>query len=663
MDYFGRKYDRLPGDNKRRNINPNQQEIESWEGNLSSTDKLLQTKKELSEVLPDRNFTWQYLAQLFSILLLLILGARLWQLQVIKGAESLKKAEGNIIHVKTNYAPRGVIYDRQGNIIAGNTSRYDLKVIPALLPDNNSQRLTIYQDISSITSISVSDISRLVEKDGLKNWNELLIAKNLDRDKSLLIKSKTIPGFFVQTISSRQYYCDQECAHFLGYTGLVDQDTLNSDEKYQPIDQVGKSGLEIYYEKELKGTNGAEYRIVDATGKIIQTLTPKESSAGNNLYTTIDSDLQKFVFQRLQDKLSSIPKATGASVVISDPNTGQILSLVNYPSFSINQMTKGLTQAEYDSLLNDEKLPLFNRAISGEYPPGSTFKIVTATAILAEKIADINTFINDQGSLKIVNKYDPSIIYIFYSWDHAGLGAVNVVKALSLSSDIYFYIFGGGYEEYQGLGIEKLIKYAEKYMLSKTLGIDLSGERAGFVPYPSWKQKTKNEQWYLGDDYNTAIGQGDILVTPLQVNAYTEAIANGGKIYRPHLLQTIKTSDGKIKLNINPEVISDNILEQNDLQIIRQGLEEVVTDGTAKFMQNAIVKVAGKTGTAQFNNNEKEHAWFTCYAPADNPQIAITVFVEGGGEGSDTAAPIALDIVNYYFSPEKNNNPANSSEK
>ncbi len=661
MDYFGRKYDRLPGDVKRRNLNHNHQEVESWEGNLSSNDKLLQAKKELSEVLPDRNFKLQYLFQFVSLLFVLILIGRLWQLQVIKGAESLKQAEGNIIHVKTNYAPRGVIYDRQNQVIAGNTSRYDLKVIPALLPEDDGQRLATYQEISEITSISVSDLSFIAEKDGLKNWNELVIRSNLDRDQSLFIKSKTIPGFFVQTISSRKYYCDQECAHILGYTGLVDQQTLDGDEAYQSIDQIGKSGLEIYYEKELKGVNGAEYRIVDASGEIIQTLSPKASQPGENIYTTLDTDLQKHIFQSLSDKLATLPKATGGSVVVTDVNSGEILSLVNYPSFSINSMTKGLTQEEYDNLLNDSKLPLFNRAISGEYPPGSTFKIVTASAILAEKIADINTFINDQGSLRIVNKYDPSIIYIFWSWDHSGLGPVNVVQALTLSSDIYFYIFGGGYEEYQGLGIEKLKKYAEKYLLSKTLGIDLIGERPGFIPSPTWKKETKNEEWYLGDDYNTAIGQGDILVTPLQVNAYTQAIANGGKIYRPHLLKTIKTSDGKIIQDIKPEIISDNIIDQNNLDIIREGLRAVVTDGTAKILQNAIVPVAGKTGTAQYYNNEKEHAWFTCYAPADNPQIAITVFVEGGGEGSDSAAPLALDIVNYYFS-SRPTDPASSNQ-
>lgn len=653
MDIFGEKYNYLPGDEKKRKLNANMQIIDSWEGNLSSEDLLLKNQRDISELVPERKMSHLKWLYLITIMLFLVLTARLWQLQIVQGAESLKKAEGNTIHVKTVYAPRGVIYDRQGKIIAGNVSRYDLKVVPALLPDDKSLREKNYLKLSSIANIDPKQLIDQIDKEGISSWHEIIIAKNLERNIALVLKTKNFPGFSIENISSRNYYCDQECSHFIGYTGQVSSEELEKNESYQAIDQVGRAGLESYYEKQLKGTNGAEYRIVDASGQTTSVLTPKQSKSGNNLTVTVDNDLQKLAYDKLSEISSKNNQVTGGALVATNPNNGEIISLVSFPSFSANKFTNGLTQEEYDVFLKDEKLPLFDRTISGEYPPGSTFKIITSAAILNEKITSPDTYIVDQGSIRIVNKYDPSIIYIFYSWDHAGLGRVNMVDALALSSDIYFYIFGGGFEDYNGLGIKKLQQNAEKFMISKTLGIDLYGERPGFIPTPEWKQKVKNEEWYLGDDYNAAIGQGDILATPLQVNAYTSAIANGGQIYKPHLLREITDSSGKKIITAQPEVISSKIITPENLAIIKQGMEEVVSRGTAKMMQSASVKVAGKTGTAQYANNTKEHAWFTCYAPADNPQIALTVFVEGGGEGSESAVPIALEYLNYYFSHKK----------
>jgi penicillin-binding protein 2 len=521
-------------------------------------------------------------------------------------------------------------------------------VVPALMNKITDDKYENYRQIAEILGIETTQVRELVEVDGIYNWNELAIAKNLPREKALLFKTKNIPGFFIEDISSRKYYCDYECAHVIGYTGQVSEDELAKNDQYQPIDQVGRSGLESFYEDELKGINGADYRIVDASGRTISVLTPRESLPGKNLVTSIDEDLQKLAYEELKAKIGQ-GNTTGGSVIISDPNTGEILTLASAPSFSAEKMSQGISQDDYNNLLNDKNLPLFNRPIAGEYPPGSTFKIVTASAILSENIAGLDDYVFDGGSVRIVNKFDPNIVYVFWGWNHSGLGNVNIVDALALSSDIYFYIYGGGFEDKEGLGIDRLKKYAEKYMLSKTLGIDIDGERTGFIPTPDWKVNTFGEEWYLGDDYNTAIGQGDILATPLQVNSYTSAIANGGKIYRPHLIKKLIDEDKKTLMEIKPELLKDNIISPENIDIIRTGLEAVTDNGTAKILQNAIVKVAGKTGTAQFENNTKEHAWYTCYAPIDNPQIAVTVMVEGGGEGSEVAAPIALKLINKYF--------------
>jgi penicillin-binding protein 2 len=638
----------LPGDKNARQIKTDPNLIDSWEGNLTSEDKLLKNQRDIAQLLPQRSL-WNYrVLQVIVLLAGLVLLVRLWQLQVVKGAESLKEAEGNMIHVKTSYAPRGVIYDRNMQILAGNTSRYDLKVVPAMMPHDPVTRENNYLAVAKILGKEAAELRDQAQKDGLYNWNELILEKDVPRDQALLLKTGLYPGFFVEDVSLRHYYCDFQCAHVIGYTGIVSESELAADSDYQAIDQVGRSGLEKFYEKQLKGVNGAEYRIVDAAGETVSVLTPKKSVPGNSIVTSLDYNLQMQANENLAEVLQK-PGITGGAIVITNPNTGEILALASAPTYSINDMTRGLTQDEYNQLLNDSKLPLFDRAISGEYPPGSTFKIVTGSAILSAGVAKKDDIANDMGVLRVVNKYDPSIIYMFYSWNHQGLGPVNIVDALRLSSDIYFYTYGGGYDKIEGLGIDRLTTYAEKFMISKSLGIDLEGERTGFIPSPAWKFETTGEQWYLGDDYNAAIGQGDILATPLQVNAYTSAIANGGKIYRPHLLEKVLDANNKEVLVFKNEIVSDNIIKSEDLATIREGLEQVVQNGTAKMLQGAPVSVAGKTGTAQYANNQKEHAWFTCYAPADNPQIAMTVLVEGGGEGSDTAVPIALNLINYYF--------------
>jgi len=648
MDYFGKKYDRLPGDEKRRKMTGESELIESWKGYMSSDDEVLKKQKDIAQIVPERNFSHLSWLYAISALICLVLAGRMWHLQIVQGAESLEKAEGNMIHVKTNYAPRGVIYDRNGQILAGNKSRYDLKVIPAMLPADSEQRLANYNEIASILDMESSQLRDETEKDGLAVWSEELLKEDLDRNQALVFETRNFPGFFIEDVAVRNYLCDEACAHVLGYTGKVSPEELASSKDYQPIDQVGRSGLESFYEDNLRGENGAEYRVVDATGQVINVLTPKSSRPGYNLITTLDEKLQQTAYEELMSQMTR-DGVTGGAVVVTNPNNGEILSLVSAPSYSDNKMVTGLSTDDYNNLMNDEKLPLFNRAISGEYPPGSTFKIVTATGILEEGLAGRYDIVDDEGTLRVQNIYDPDIVYIFYSWDHSGLGQVNVVDALRKSSDIFFYVYGGGYQDIEGLGIDRLKLYAEKFMLNNTLGIDLDGERGGFIPTPAWKKNTFDENWYLGDDYNAAIGQGDILATPLQVNAYTSAIANGGTIYRPHILQEIVDNQGSQIMKISPNIAKSDIAGLETIDVIREGLRAAVTDGTAKLLNDAVVTVAGKTGTAQYANNEKEHAWFTCYAPFDKPEIAVTVLIEGGGEGSTYAAPIALKIINQYF--------------
>ena len=286
--------------------------------------------------------------------------------------------------------------------------------------------------------------------------------------------------------------------------------------------------------------------------------------------------------------------------------------------------------------------PLFFRSISGEYPSGSTIKPVLASAALEEKIIDRHTSFNSVGGLWVGGRW------FFPDWKAGGHGLTNVIKAIAWSVNTYFYYIGGGYGDFQGLGVERIGKYLKLFGLGETLGLDLPGESAGFVPTAEWKKKEKNEAWYIGDTYHLSIGQGDLLVTPLQVNSYTATIANGGRIYRPHLVKGIIAAAGQGE-PLASQVIREKFISSQNLEIVRQGMRQTVVAGSAASLNGLSVPAAGKTGTAQWNSNKKNHAWFTGFAPFDQPDFCLTVLVEEGGEGSSLAVPIAREIMQYWF--------------
>jgi penicillin-binding protein 2 len=367
---------------------------------------------------------------------------------------------------------------------------------------------------------------------------------------------------------------------------------------------------------------------------------------------TIDTDLQKRVSNLLQKTLESSDTNAGV-VVIQDPRTGAILSMVSLPTYDNKVMSNGVIGEEesalFDEWINDEHTPFLHRAISGVYPPGSTYKIVTASAALESGTVTVNDYIDSPGQIVIPSWFDPELTFIYKDWKPSGHGFLNVIEALEESSDTFFYKVSGGFEQIQGMGLLTLNDYARYYGVGSKLGVDLPQESAGVLPNEQWKQETIGEGWYVGDTYNMAIGQGYLLMTPLQVNTYTSVIANGGTVYKPHVVQEILNCDDQ--RSIEPEVIHTDFLTDDTIEAVRTGLRQVIIgpNGTAKTLRNLSVSVAGKTGTAQFNNNEQEHAWFTAYAPYDDPQIAITVLIEGGGEGSEVAVPLAGQIIEMYF--------------
>ncbi|PJE57682.1 MAG: hypothetical protein COU82_00795, partial [Candidatus Portnoybacteria bacterium CG10_big_fil_rev_8_21_14_0_10_38_18] len=385
----------------------------------------------------------------------------------------------------------------------------------------------------------------------------------------------------------------------------------------------------------LRGSYGEELVEIDSLGKFQKVLAVKEPTSGKDIVLSVDAGLQKEIYDVLKAKLNTLNTSKAAAVAVN-PQNGKILALVSFPSFDNNEFVRVLPPELFNRIIQDKNEPLLNRAIMGLYPPGSTIKPLLASAVLQEGIISPNKQINCPGYISVIDKYNPNVIWTYNDWK--AHGPTDMIKAIAESCDVYFYTVVGGYGEIEGLGIENIEKYLGLFGWSQILGIDLPGEKSGFIPSPSWKKEVRNEDWYTGDTYNCSIGQGDITVTPLELTMAIASIANGGKIFRPQLLN-----------DKEPEIINQNFIKPEFLEIVRKGMREAVVSGSARSLADLSVKTAGKTGTAQVSKTKNPHAWFTVFAPYENPEIVLTILVENGGEGSSTALPVAKEILSWYF--------------
>ncbi|MFA6993300.1 MAG: penicillin-binding protein 2 [Patescibacteria group bacterium] len=588
-----------------------------------------------------------------SLLLLASLLGRSFYLQTVKGAYYHNLAEGNRLRISSLPASRGVIFDRTGQQLVKNVPDFNLLITPADLPADTVARLKVLTEVSSLVNLSVAEINNLISEHEPYIYQPILIKSGLDYQATLRGKLKEAewPGVSLTTGSRRDYLLASgeetaySLAHVLGYNGQLSKTEYekHAGEGYFLNDQIGKTGLELYYEKELKGYNGQKQVEVDALGREKEIIGQTEAIAGQDLILNIDYGLQKEAEKALSAALKSFNKRRGA-VVALNPQNGEILALVSLPAYDSNKFSAGISVADYSLLSNNPERPLFNRVVSGAYPSGSTIKPVMATAALAEGVITPQTTFNSVGGIKILD-------WFFPDWKAGGHGITNVYKAIAESVNTFFYMIGGGYPadgnpthpyQFNGLGPEKITAWLKKFGLGTATGIDLNGEADGFVPSVEWKNKTTGEQWYIGDTYNLSIGQGNLLVTPLQVASWTATVANGGTIYQPQLVKKIG------EWEVAPKALAANLAPAEYLAVARAGMRQAVTAGSARSFATLPIEVAAKTGTAQWNNNKAPHAWFTCFAPYQNPQIVVTVLIEEGEEGSRTAAPVAWQILNYY---------------
>lgn len=585
------------------------------------------------------------------VIIFLILGGRTFYLQIVLGKTLREAAEENRYRIQIIRAPRGVIYDRKKNLLVRNIPRFDLVTIPADLPKEENKREKIWLSLSEVVDISQEELNNLKESLDFSSYQPVLIKKDISREKALVLMTKLrdLPGIKVEINSIRGYQYPEEFSHILGYIGKISEKELKErGEKYLSNDWIGKEGVELFYEEVLRGVNGREQIEVDSRGFLKKVVAKEEPQSGKDIVLSLDKDLQAKVKEILSRGLKQARSKAGVAILIN-PNNGKILSLVSLPTYDNNVFSRYISEDEYNNLVNDPNKPLYNRAIRGVYPPGSTIKPVVAVAALEEGIVTKNTTIVDKGSIDVPNKYNPNIVYHFVGWRRSGLGPMNLFSAIAMSSDIYFYYVGGGYRDFKGLGEEKLIQYYNKFNLGEKTGIDLPAESSGLVPTPEWKRKTKNEQWYLGDTYHMAIGQGDVLVTPLQVACWTATIANGGTLYQPSVVEEIiDTQKGQTEKN-EPKIIRDQFIKKDNINLVKQGMRQAVVDGSARSLSDLPIAVAGKTGTAQHGGGEIPHAWFTGFAPYKNPEVVVTVLIEEGGEGSKTAVPVAKEILKWYF--------------
>ncbi|MEM7128561.1 MAG: penicillin-binding transpeptidase domain-containing protein [Chloroflexota bacterium] len=718
---------------------------------------------------PDTSLLATRLLRTSAIVIFLAIVVRLYTLQILQGDIYRAEADENRLREIGIPAPRGIIYDRGGEVLVRNRPAFQISIVPEdipfddlLTPDVDEEALEIERILlvlrvhertdvalnlaelmfrrlqrrdytSAVESVDITlktnpianpefnaeeadidplqidpasdcggpsdpwcqipDLSvalplpalvavvqKAVEIGRLGGSAEpILLLDSVDRIQAFLISEESyrLQGLLINEIPVREYPHGELVSHIVGFMGPIPAvlaDDYAENGYKDPNERVGLSGLEFSYQTELRGVPGQQNMVVDILGRE-QGIQGEETFpvAGRSLYLSLELPLQKRMDELLRSMMEEQNAPWGVTIAM-DPMSGSILGMVSLPSFDNNVFAERIAE-EYLALQDDERKPLINYAIGGLYPPGSVFKMVTATAALQEGVISSQDIIRDDGPIYLPNRFAPddlSLAQEFISWNHdLGInhGPLNIAQALALSNDIYFYLIGGGFpppNQIDGLGDRRIARYSELFGYGDQTGVDLPGEVAGLVPDDQWKRQTRAESWTTGDSYNLSIGQGDLLSTPLQVLVATAAVANGGTVLQPRLVHHITDVDGRVIQDYEPVVSRQLPVDDAVLDVVRLGMWSAVNSdfGTAIAGRIDGLEVAGKTGTAEFcewdpdegdcryrdeDDRLPSHAWYVAYAPYESPEIIVVTFVYRGGQGSDVALPVTTEILRTYF--------------
>ena len=577
----------------------------------------------------------------------IILALRLWYLQLIRGQYYRTLSETNRIRVENIPPPRGTIFDRHGTVLVDIRPGFSLAIIPEDIKDMD-------ETLNALSQILGYDKSVLEERVEMAEseppFRPIILIRDMTRDQLAAVESHRfyLPGVVVQIEPRRSYEWPAFASHLIGYVGEIDERQLKDSRYvgYRQGDYLGKYGVEQQWERVLNGQRGGRQVEVDSAGRQLRVLREVPALPGQNLVLTLDANLQRRAEEALSGKAGAI--------VALDPNNGDILAMASSPAFDQNRFVRGLSTKDWQDLIDDPLHPLNNKAIQGAYPPGSTFKPVVDTAALEEGVAEPGTTLGCQGQMYFGNRF-------YRCWEKRGHGRIDLYQGLVRSCDVYHYQLG------LKLGVDRMAEYARRLGYGSRTLIGLSNESRGLVPNSQWKLKRFGIPWQKGEDLSISIGQGFLLVTPLQQAVGYATLVNGGKIVQPRIVQRVESPDGAVLEEVQPQVLGEAKLKPTTLEFMRRAMAGVVQDpgGTGKAARLPGILVGGKTGTAQvvrMADNEprnrdlksvpyeyRDHAWFVCFAPVEAPRIVVAVLVEHGGHGGSASAPLARQVLEEFF--------------
>lgn len=576
---------------------------------------------------------FRYLYWIFVVIFIILI-SRLVYLQLFAGEYFYSLAEGNRLRAIPIAAMRGIMYDRNGQILVGSRPSF----MATYVPTKDGMTDAEMNELATLLNMPVDKLKEKVDK-VKSSYIPTILAQDLTQDVVTKIEERRneLPGVSVDVQPIRYYPYNEMAAQVFGYVGTIDEEDmkrLEGQDGVSNVTQIGRAGLEAYYDDLLRGKDGGRQVEVDAAGSPVKEIDRKEPIAGHNMHLTIDLNLQRAAETAMDKQVAQGIGTHGIAVVAIDPNTGAVLAMASRPAFNPNWFTRGITEKEWSQINDNPYHPMANRVIAGEYPPGSTFKLIMGSAALELKKVTPDEEYFDGGRHPLVDMRNAG---------GEALGWINFHEALSKSDNVYFYEMG------RRVGIDKMAEYASMFGMGKKTGIALRGEASGLVASAEYKKKVFHEDWYLGDTMNAAIGQGFQLVTPLQAAMIVSEVANGGIQYRPFLVSRIDNLDGTPYKIFAPEQVGTLSVSKSTLDLVRDGMADVTQEGTAGAVFAGFpIQVAGKTGTAE-NFGGTDHGWFVAYAPFDHPRVVIAVLVEQGGFGTVASAPIVKEMLEEFF--------------